>query len=77
MADSRANSVCELPTERQVMVGTPASTFARLQLEGGKRVGVVGGAGGGEEVDALGEHGVADEREWAEVGSARSGGGRR
>ncbi len=32
-ADSRANSVCELPTERQTMIGTPASTFVASPLK--------------------------------------------
>src|SRR5579864_1229602 len=32
-ADSRANSVCELPTERQTMIGTPASRLVASTLK--------------------------------------------
>jgi len=32
-ADSRANSVCELPTERHTMIGTAASTTLVYSLK--------------------------------------------
>ncbi len=63
IADSRANSVCELPTDRHTIVGTPRLEVGRLELEVRERVRRVDGAGRREEVDAVREHHVADERQ--------------
>jgi len=63
IADSRANSVCELPIERQNIMGTPVWTLVVSSLKIGQGVRAVDGAGGGHVVDAAFDQHVFQERQ--------------
>ena len=70
IADSRANSVCELPTERHTMMGTPVWTLVVSSLKLASAYGPSTAPVVVKIVDAAFDQHIGHERQVGEVGSA-------